>query len=94
MAQDFRDAKSYKEKPEKRGKSGVVETRWWEESDDAELARAVVDTGSGLLDRAADRHQAFVRFARLYENCEFDDLFGRDYAATVVRQVLTGAGIS
>lgn len=93
MAQDFRDAKAYKEKPEKKMRAGVVSPRWWEESDHAELARAVVDTGSDLLDRAGDRHAAFVRFARLYENCEFDDLFGRDYSAAIVRQVLTNAGM-
>lgn len=93
MAQDFRDARSFKEKPDKLVKSGIVRPRWWEESDVDDLASRVVDVGTDLLERAATRHEAMVRFARLYENCEFDDLFGRNYAGDVVRQVLTGAGM-
>jgi len=93
MAQDYRDAKSYKEKPDKMVKSGIVRPRWWEERDEDDLASRVVDVGTDLLNRAAPRHEAMVRFARLYENCDFDDLFGRNYAGDVVRQVLTGAGM-
>lgn len=93
MAQDYRDAKSFKEKPDKYVRSGIVTPRWWEETDKDDLASCVVNTGSDLMDRSGERHTMMVRHARLYENCEFDDLFGRDYATAAVRQMLTGSGM-
>lgn len=93
MAQDFRDAKSFKEKPDKLVKSGIVSPRWWEEKDEDDLASRVVDVGVDLLNRAGARHEAMVMHARLYENCDFDDLLGRDMAGAMARRVLTGAGM-
>jgi len=95
MADDYRSARTFKEKPEgKQAKnSAPVEQRWWEHSDPDELARAVVDAGRSLKDDAGDRHASFVRWARLYENCDFDTLTGRDIGATMLKQMLTGANM-
>ncbi len=92
MADDFRSAKSLKEKPENKTLSGVIEPRWWEVPKD-ELADAVVSVGRDLKIASSDRHAAMVRHARLYENCDFDTLVGRDYQSSLMRQVLTGAGM-
>lgn len=92
MAQDYRDAVSLKEKPDRLVKSGIVRPRWWELSGD-DLAQSVVDVGERLLNDAGDRHAAMVRHARLYENCDFDTIVGRDYSAAVVQSILTGAGV-
>ena len=92
MADDFRTARSHKEKPEKYIKTGVVRPRWWEMDGD-ELAQAVVDTGISLLERASDRHASMVHHARLYENCEFDNMLGRDYSGALVKAALAGAGM-
>ena len=93
MALDYRDAKSYKSKPEQRlVRSGVVQPRWWQVPDE-ELAQAVTDVGDSLKMQGEDRLQAMIRFARLYENCEIDSLSGRDYSAALVRQMLTGSSL-
>lgn len=92
MALDYRDAVTMKERPEKRGKAGYVQPRWWEQSEEADLAQSVLDVGANLENLSGDRLASLVRHARLYENCELDTLAGRDYAAAIVRQIVTGAG--
>lgn len=92
MAQDYRSVVSYKERPEKLVKSGIVQPRWWELGED-ELSQAVVDVGERLLNDSGERHATMVRHARLYENCDFDTIVGRDYSAAVVQNILTGAGV-
>lgn len=93
MALDYRDAKSYKSKPEARLiRSGVLQPRWWQVPEE-ELANAVMDVGGSLEMQGGDRLQATIRFARLYENCEIDSLSGRDYSAALVRQMLTGSSL-
>lgn len=91
-ASDYRDAVSYKEKPERRGKEGLVPRRWWEMAGE-DLAQAVVDSGENVLQMSGERHSAMVRHARLYENCDFEGLNGRDFSSSVMRQILTGAGL-
>lgn len=93
MAQDYRDAVSMKEKPVKMSKSGITPSRWWELEDDAEVAQAVIDMGMAMERNSGDRLTSLVRFARLYENCEIDNLSARDYSASLVRQILSGAGL-
>ena len=93
MAQDYRDAVSMKEKPVKMSKSGIAPARWWELEDDAEIAQAVIDMGMSMERNSGDRLTSLVRFARLYENCEIDNLSARDYSASLVRQILSGAGL-
>lgn len=92
MAQDYRDAVTYKEKPDKLTKSGIVRPRWWE-MEGADLAQSVVDVGERLLTDSGDRHAAMVRHARLYENCDFDTIVGRDYSAAMIHNIMTGAGM-
>jgi hypothetical protein len=92
MAMDYRDAVSMKEKPSKLVKSGIVSPRWWELDEDS-LAQGVIDMGESLERQSEDRQQAFVRHARLYENCEIDSMNGREYSAAIVRQILSGAGL-
>lgn len=93
MALDVRDAKYSKEQPEKGSKrERSIKARWWEVPE-GDLATAVTDAGKDLRDRSADRHAMFIRWARLYENCEFDSFTGRDYATSMVRQALTGVGV-
>lgn len=66
MAMDYRDAKSYKSKPEARLiRSGVLQPRWWQVPEE-ELANAVMDVGGSLEMQGEDRLQAMIRFARLY----------------------------
>ena len=93
MALDYRDAVSYKEKPTKARDNGGLRQRWWEIEDEDELAGAVMDTGSAILDNSGQRHATMVRHARLYENCDFESLGGRDFGASIVRQLMTGAGL-
>lgn len=92
MASDYRDAKSYKEKPEKMVKSGVVEARWWEVGED-EVAQSVVDVGESLKNAANNRLIAHIRHARMYENCELDSLNGKDYTDAIVRQMVFNSGL-
>ena len=92
MAGDYRTAVSYKEKPEKKMKGGLLRQRWWEMDED-DMAQAVVDTGESILSSSGERHAALVRFARLYENCDFEGLAGKDFSASVMRQLMTGAGM-
>ena len=94
MADDYRNAKSSKEKPEPKRKanSNTIE-RWWELTDEHEIARAVVDGGTSMLQRAGDRHAAMIRHGRLYENCEFNSLSTSDYAASAMQAIFTGAGL-
>ena len=93
MAMDYRDAKSYKSKPEARLiRSGALQPRWWQLPDE-EVATAVMDVGGSLEMQGEDRLQSMIRFARLYENCEIDSLSGRDYSAALVRQMLTGSSL-
>lgn len=92
MAGDYRTAVSYKEKPEKKMKGGLLRQRWWEMDKD-DMASGVVDTGEAILSNSGERHAALVRFARLYENCDFEGLSGRDFSASVMRQLMTGAGM-
>jgi hypothetical protein len=92
MAEDYRDVVKHPEKPDKRGRAGYVRSRWWEVDGD-EVAQSVVDTGTSLLNSAGDRHAAMVRHARLYENCDFDSLNGRDYDSAVARQIMTSTGM-
>jgi len=94
MADDYRSARTFKEKPASQLiKAGIVSPRWWELEDHDEVAQAVVDVGESLLKNAGDRHAAMIRHARLYENCEFDALTGREVAGSIVRQILTGTGM-
>ncbi len=89
---DYRSAQYLKEKPEKRGRVGYVQPRWWEVPED-EMAQAVCDVGTALDENSGDRFASFVRHARLYENCELDSLAGKDYATAIVRQIITGYGL-
>ena len=93
MAQDFRDAVSYREKPSRKSKNGVVQPRWWELDDEAAVAKAVLDMGESMENNSGERLAALVRFARLYENCEIDNLSARDYSASVVKQIINGSGL-
>lgn len=92
MALDYRDAKSLKERPERRVKSGVVKTRWWEVEAE-EMARAVVDAGADLKTQGTNRAQAMLRHARLYENCDIETLDGRAFSDAVVRAIIMGSGL-
>jgi hypothetical protein len=92
MTDDYRDAKTMAERPEKSDKYGVVKARWWE-VDASERAQFVCQTGESLRMDAAGRQQASIRHARLYENVELDSLVGRDFAEAVSRQTLMGAGM-
>lgn len=90
MAQDYRDAVSYKEKPEKKRLKGSLRARWWEQEEDQ--ASAVFEMGESLLFSAGERHAAMIRHARLYENSDFEGFIGRDFTASYVRHLLTGTG--
>jgi hypothetical protein len=93
MAMDYRDAVSFKEKPEKKGKYGIARPRWWELDDRDEMAQAINDTGVELQNLSIYRRAAMIRHARLYENCDVDSLVGRDYSSTILAQIVSNAGL-
>lgn len=92
MADDYRSAKSLKERPDRLVRSGVVNPRWWEVPKE-EMAHCVVDVGTRLHSDASERHMAMLRHARLYENCELDTLDGRSYSDSIARQIIMGTGL-
>ena len=93
MALDYRDAVSYKEKPTRRARQRGLRQRWWGDRGRGRDGGAVMDTGAAILDNSGQRHATMVRHARLYENCDFESLGGRDFGASIVRQLMTGAGL-
>lgn len=93
MAMDYRDAKALKEQPDgKLIRAGIVSPRWWQ-LEEVDMAQAVLEVADGLDRQGSERMQMMIRFARLYENCEIDTLSGRDYSASLVRQMLTGSSL-
>jgi hypothetical protein len=101
VADDYRDEKKYAERPDPNARRFDIPERWWElrkegESDavfGARVAQLVCDSGSSLRINSENRHQANIQHARLYENCDIDSLSGRDFADSLARQALAGAGM-
>lgn len=97
-AQDYRDERKYPERPDPKNQRRYdIPERWWEikceDPEKVDLAKKVCDVGDGLRNTSENRHQANIRHARLYENCDIDSLSGRDYAEGITRQALAGAGM-
>ncbi len=92
LSLDHRDVVSYKEKPEKRSKVGHTVPRWWELPED-EVSHSVMAVADTLKNSGSERLQANIRFARLYENLDLDNLDGMDYASASARMALLGAGL-
>lgn len=94
---DYRDAKTYKSSTEAAkdrtfANAGTMKD-WWRVKDEDERTKAVVDSAKALEANSKDRHQANLRHARLYENVELDSLGGSEYASSLVRQAIYGAGM-
>jgi hypothetical protein len=95
---DYRNAKTYKSSSEaEKAKKGLIaqygDIRWWDLKDEDERNKSLMTMATALEDASAERQQANLRHARLYENVELDSLTGTDYAAALVRQALYGAGV-
>jgi hypothetical protein len=103
VADDYRDEKKYAERPDPKNQRRYdIPERWWEvksekgESDSitgGRVAALVCEAGSSLRVNSENRHQANIQHARLYENCDIDSLSGRDFADSLARQALAGAGM-
>lgn len=96
MAKDYRDAKNYASSSDAaRSKSiyKLLAPRWWKEEDPEERVNGLIDMANGLEANSAERQQANLRHARLFENVELDTLTGADYASALIRQALHGAGV-
>ena len=96
MARDYRDSKTYAsssaaDRAKELGRE--LNLHWWQEKDAEERMHGLIDMADGLEMNAAERHQANLRHARLFENVELDTLTGADYATSLVRQALYGAGV-
>lgn len=104
MTDDYRDEKKYpggRPDPKNQRRFDIPE-RWWEIAPEkgedpgvtgARVASLVCDAGTSLRTNSENRHQANIQHARLYENCDIDSLSGRDFADSLARQALAGAGM-
>ena len=92
---DFRDAKTYPS--ERAANDAKIEEKffpkWWQSDDPNERAKALIDTAKALETNSTERHQANLRFARMYENVELDTLAGSDFALALVQQAVRGRGL-
>ena len=93
---DFRNATTYKSETEARQRlytTSPNESYWWGVEDPDLRAKRFISMCKGLEQTNQERHQANLRFARMYENVELDNLTGGDYATSIVRQALVGRGL-
>lgn len=94
---DYRNVRKFKskeeaEKSKKDASSAFRVHRWWEKSA-ADVGTAMKSSAEALYTTSSPRRMANLRHARMYENCELDALAGTDYAFSVIRQAVIGAGL-
>lgn len=94
---DYRNVRKFKSKEEaEKTKVDAVSAfrvhRWWEKPA-ADVGVAVKSSAEAIHAASGARRMANLRHARMYENCELDALAGSDYAFSVIRQTVIGAGL-
>lgn len=93
-ALDYRNGRTYRTREEaEKGEKYSTQARWWEKVNDDEIGQALYDTGVALHTVNGVRRMANLRFARQYENSDLDALAGADFATSLVRQAIAGAGL-
>ena len=92
---DHRDAQSFASSTDAiKARADDPEAAFWWGTDDEDLrAKRLTNLCKSLEQVNQERHQANLRYARMYENVELDSLTGGDYATAIVRQALIGRGI-
>lgn len=90
---DYRNSRTFASREEATKYEGTaVSPRWWEKPDE-EMAGAVTSAGQSLHRMSGSRRMMNVRWARMYENAELDALSGTDFAVSLIRQAVLGAGL-
>ena len=95
MAADYKSARTFKNSTEAMKAMGnsYLHEFWWNIKDPEERANSMWAQAQALETNSSERHQANLRHARLYENCELENLAGSSYAMAIVQQSLRGRGI-
>lgn len=91
MAQDVRDAKYMKERPEGGKVSSSLKSRWWEVPEE-DIAKLVCEAGETVSLNDTDRQAALIRHMRLFENVDLAIMSGAGFSEAVARQIVMQSG--